>query len=314
MKIVIPGGSGQIGIVLRRHFEAQGHNVVIISRNAAGDDKLVDWDGATLGAWASEIDGADIVINLAGRSVNCRYSDQNLADMMNSRIDSTRVVGQAIALAAHPPPIWFQMSTATIYSHRFDADNDEASGIIGGTEPNVPAYWKYSIDIARAWEEAIEKADTPKTRKVILRAAMVMSPDHGGIFDTLLGLTRVGLGGSIAGGRQYVSWIHERDFIRIIEFLTDKQDQRGIFNVASPHPLPQRNYMAAIRRAWGIGIGLPATKFMIEFGAFFMRTDSELILKSRRVVPGRLADLGFTFEYPSWPDAAQELVARWRTQ
>jgi NAD dependent epimerase/dehydratase family enzyme len=143
---------------------------------------------------------------------------------------------------------------------------------------------------------------------------MVMSPDRGGIFDTLLGLTRVGLGGSIAGGRQYVSWIHERDFTRIIEFLADKDDQHGVFNAAAPHPLPQRDYMAAIRKAWGIGIGLPATKFMIEFGAFFMRTDSELILKSRRVVPGRLADLGFTFEYPGWAEAADDLVARWRKQ
>ncbi len=311
MRIVIPGGSGQIGRCLRRYLEAGNHTVRVLSRDPKHETEVA-WDGKNLGEWADTIDGADVIINLSGRNVNCRYTDKNLAAMMNSRVDSTRIVGQAIARSSNPPPVWLQMSTATIYAHRFDADNDEATGIIGGNEPDVPAYWKYSIDIAQAWEQEINKADTPLTRKVIMRAAMVMCPDRGGIFDTLLGLTRVGMGGSIAGGRQYVSWIHERDFVRAVELFIQRDGLHGVFNVAAPHPLPQRQFMAAMRKAWGIKVGLPATEFMSEFGAFFLRTDSELILKSRRVIPGRLSQLGFEFEYPRWPEAVQELVARWR--
>jgi len=208
--------------------------------------------------------------------------------------------------------VWLQMSTATIYSHRFDAPNDEATGRIGGDEPDAPSYWKFSIDIARAWERTQEEANTPHTRKVALRTAMVMSPDHEGIFDVLLRLTRSGLGGRIAGGHQFVSWIHHRDFTRAVEFLIARDDIQGAVNLAAPNPIPQRDFMAALRAAWGTRIGLPATKRMVEIGAVFLRTDTELILKSRRVVPGRLLDAGFTFEFPEWPPAAHDLVERWR--
>ncbi|MGB1016908.1 MAG: NAD-dependent epimerase/dehydratase family protein, partial [Nannocystaceae bacterium] len=188
MKIVIPGGSGQVGQLLKRSLEAKGHAVVILSRS--GRDGSVVWDGRTLGPWTAEIDGADVVINLAGRTVNCRYTQANLKQMMDSRVESTQVVGQAIAQAKRPPPVWLQMSTATIYAHRFDAANDEQSGILGGNEENVPDYWGYSVEIAKAWERTLEEASTPNTRKVALRTAMVMTPDRGGVFDTLLGLTR----------------------------------------------------------------------------------------------------------------------------
>ena len=257
-----------------------------------------------------EIDGADVVINLAGRSVNCRYTRANLDAMMSSRVDSTRAVGLAIEQAARPPRVWLQMSTATIYAHRLDAPNDEKSGLLGGSEPDVPRYWGFSIDIARAWERALQEARVPRTRKVALRSAMVMSPGRGGIFDVLLGLTRAGLGGTIAGGRQFVSWIHGRDFTRAIELLIARDDLDGPVNLASPSPLPQRDFMAALRAAKGMRIGLPAAKWMAEIGAFFLRTDTELILKSRRVVPGRLLDAGFRFDFPEWAPAAQDLVGR----
>ena len=312
MKLIIPGGTGQVGGVLVRAFRARGHDVVVLSRGGTSDARVVKWDGRTQGGWAEEIDGADVVINLAGRSVNCRYTKKNLQQMMDSRVDSTRAVGLAIEQATRPPRVWLQMSTATIYAHRFDADNDEATGLIGGEEPDAPAYWRISIDIARAWENAQQEANTPGTRKVALRTAMVMSPDPGGIFDMLRGLTRWGLGGVIAGGRQYVSWIHERDFVRAVEFLLDRDDFNGPVNLASPNPLPQREFMAALRAAWGAPMGLPATKWMVGIGAFFLRTDTELVLKSRRVVPGRLLDAGFSFECPEWPAAARDLVASWR--
>ncbi|HEX9297524.1 MAG TPA: TIGR01777 family oxidoreductase [Polyangiaceae bacterium] len=314
MKIVIPGGSGQVGAVLSRAFRARGDDVVVLSRRGTRDRRIVEWDGRTLGPWADAIEGADVVINLAGRSVNCRYTAANLETMMNSRVDSTRVVGLAIEKAARPPSVWLQMSTATIYAHRFDAPNDEATGHIGGHEPDVPAYWKFSIDIAMAWERTQKEAKTPRTRRVALRTAMVMSPDRGGIFDVLLGLTRAGLGGPIAGGHQFMSWIHERDFARAVEFLVGRDDIVGVVNLAAPNPVPQREFMATLRSAWGTRVGLPATKWMVEIGAFFLRTDSELTLKSRRVVPARLLDAGFTFEFPEWPGAARDLVERWRAQ
>jgi uncharacterized protein len=312
MKIVMPGGTGQVGRILARAFRARGDDVVVLSRGGAGEGGVVEWDGRSQGAWAGEVDGADVVINLAGRSVNCRYSEANLEAMMRSRVDSTRAVGLAIERAAAPPRAWLQMSTATIYADRRDAPNDEATGLIGGDEPGVPGYWKRSIDIALAWEQAQAEVKTPRTRKVALRAAMVMSPDPGGIFDVLLRLTRAGLGGPIAGGTQFVSWIHDRDFVRAIEFLIDHDELDGPVNLAAPAPLPQRDFMAALRAAWGRRPGLPATRWMVRVGAFFLRTDAELVLKSRRVVPGRLLDAGFAFEQPSWPHAARDLVARRR--
>ncbi|MDY7233285.1 TIGR01777 family oxidoreductase [Hyalangium rubrum] len=313
MKIVIPGGTGQVGTLLARAFLAQGHDVVILSRSGKGEARTVHWDGRTLGAWALELDGADAVINLAGRSVNCRYTQENLRAMKDSRVDSTRVVGQAIAQAQRPPRVWLQMSTATVYAHRFEAPNDEATGQLGGDEPDAPSYWRVSVDIAKAWEEAQREANTPHTRKVALRTAMVMSPDRDGIFDVLLGLTRRRLGGAAAGGRQFVSWIHDRDFVRAVQFLLEHEEFEGPVNLVSPNPLPQRDFMAELRAAAGVGLGLPATKWMLEIGAFFMRTDTELLLKSRRVVPGRLHAAGFTFEFPEWPQAVRDLVSRWQT-
>ncbi|AZQ32915.1 TIGR01777 family protein [Streptomyces cyaneochromogenes] len=311
MKIVIPGGTGQVGTVLNRALTAAGHEVVVLTRRPSRD-REIRWDGETLGRWAQVIDGSDIVINLAGRSVSCRYTATNLQAMMDSRVHSTQVVGEAIARAARPPRVWLQMSTATVYAHRFDAPNDEATGVIGGSEPGVPDYWAYSVEIAKAWERAQEEADTPHTRKVALRSAMVMSPDRGGVFDILLRLARLGLGGPVAGGAQYVSWIHDRDFVRAVDFLVDRDDLTGPVNLAAPEPLPQRAFMRALRSAWGVPVGLPATKRMAELGAFALRSDTELLLKSRRVVPGRLLDEGFTFEYGRWPQAADDLVQRVR--
>ncbi len=311
MKVVIPGGTGQVGAILNRALSAEGHHVVVLTRSPRGE-RQVRWDGSTLGSWARQIDGSDVVINLAGRSVSCRYTDENLEAMMSSRVESARVVGEAIAGAARPPKVWLQMSTATIYAHRFDAANDEYGGLIGGGESGVPAYWAYSVEIARNWEAAQEQAATPKTRKVALRSAMVMSPDRGGVFDVLSWLARLGLGGSVAGGRQYVSWIHDQDFVRAVRFLIERDDLAGAVNLAAPGPLPQREFMRILRSAWRIPVGLPATTWMAKIGAFAIRSDTELLLKSRRVVPGRLANAGFAFDYPDWQTAAADLVPRRR--
>ena len=221
-------------------------------------------------------------------------------------------IGTTSSAAVRPPRVWMQMSTATIYAHRFDAAQDETTGVIGGSEAGVPGYWAYSVEIAKNWERTQAEAPTPTTRKVALRAAMVMSPDRGGVFDVLSRMVRLGLGGPVAGGAQYVSWMHAEDFVRAVDFLIAREDLEGPVNLASPGPLPHRDFMRALRTAWGVPAGLPATRWMAELGAFALRSDTELLLKSRRVVPGRLRAAGFTFEHPEWDTAAAALVRRAR--
>lgn len=313
MKIAIPGGTGQVGTLLARALHHDGHEVIVFGRSPKSAAwQVMQWDPANLTGWARELDGADVVINLAGRSVNCRYTPQNREEILQSRVASVRAVGQAIGHARQPPRVWLQASTATIYAHTYDRANDEMSGMIGGAEPSTPDTWRFSIDVAKAWEQALDEAPASKTRKVKLRSAVILSPDPGGIFDTLLMLVRRGLGGKAGDGRQYVSWIHEADFIRAIYFLIEHDQMDGAVNLASPNPVPNREFMAGLRQAWGAIIGLPSTRWMLEIGAVLLQTETELILKSRRVVPGRLLREGFAFEFPDWPGAARELCRRWQ--
>ena len=314
MKVIIPGGSGQVGTVLARAFHQRGDDVVVLSRtqNSAPPWRVMKWNGETLGDWASEIEGADTVINLAGQSVNCRYTAENRRILIDSRVKSTRVVGQAIAQANTAPRVWLQASTATLYAHRYDAPNDEATGIIGGSEPDAPDTWRFSIDVVKKWERELNAAATPNTRKVLMRSAIVMSPDGGGPFDMLLRLVRFGLGGSSADGKQFVSWIHDQDFTGAVLWLIQHEELEGAVNLAAPNPLPNSEFMQALRKAWGISFGLPATEWMLELGAFVLRSETELILKSRRVIPTRLLGSGFTFKFPAWTEAAHDLCKRWR--
>ncbi|MFL6246649.1 MAG: TIGR01777 family oxidoreductase [Thermoanaerobaculia bacterium] len=313
MKIVIPGGSGHLGSALTRSLRAAGHRVVILSRNVESPGRL--WDGRTLGDWVETIDGAHAVINLAGRSVDCRYDARHRDEILRSRVDSTRVIGEAIASVARPPAVWLQASTATIYSHRYDAPNDERGGIIGGTEPDIPDEWRFSVEVARAWEKALDDAPAPHTRKVKLRTAMVMSAARGGAFHAFLRQVRLGFG-RFGDGRQYMSWIHERDFVRAIEWLLAHDLVDGAVNIAAPEPLPNADFMRILAEEWGaarlIPALIPTSTWMVEVGAWLARTEPELVLKSRRVVPKRLLEQGFTFEFPRWNDAARDLCARVR--
>ena len=313
MKIVIPGGSGQVGKILGRAFHTEGHEVIVLTRHPGDADwRTVRWDGRTVGPWAQEIEDADVVVNLAGRSVNCRYNARNRRDIVDSRIASTRAVGEAIAKADRPPRLWLQASTATIYAHTFDRANDEHTGVIGGAEPDAPASWRFSIDVAAAWERAFEEAVTTRTRKIALRSAMILSPDRGGVFDTLATLARRGLGGRAGDGRQFISWVHEHDFVSAVRFLIAREDIEGAVNIASPNPMPNAEFMRVLRAECGAPYGLPAQRWMLELGALFMRTETELILKSRRVLPVRLLDAGFAFKYANWSEAARELCRRHR--
>jgi uncharacterized protein (TIGR01777 family) len=311
MKIIIAGGTGHVGAALLRFWAEAGHEIVLLSRRSApknGHVRTVQWDAKSISTWAQEIDGADVVINLAGCSVNCRYTPAAMKVIMDSRVDSTRVIGEAIAQAQNPPKVWLQSSTATIYAHRFDAPNDEITGIIGGDEPDSPIKWRQSIAVAKAWEKTLGEANTPHTRKVALRSAMTMSVDEGSVFDVLSGLAKKGLGGKLGSGKQYISWIREHDFCRALQFLINREDLSGAVNLASPNPLPQAEFARILREAWGIKIGLPAPVWMLEIGTRLMRTESELVLKSRRVVPTRLLEAGFEFDFPDWESASRALV------
>lgn len=314
MNIVIPGGSGHLGSILAGHFRDAGHDVTILTRtlhvNAAVRDdrwrgiRIVRWDGSTRGAWVGAIDGADVVINLAGRSVDCRYDAKHRAEIIDSRVESTRIVGDAIARATFPPRVWLQMSTATIYAHRYDGA-DERTPIADEAD----ADWQFSVDVAKAWERALEEADTPHTRKVALRTAMVMSDAEGSAFPLLRRHVRLGFG-RFGDGRQYMSWIHARDFVRAIEFLIDRDEIGGAVNLASPYPLPNEEFMHILSNAVGGRFGIPASGWILQAGACLFRTEPELVLKSRRVVPARLLEAGFRFELPLWQDAVQELATR----
>ncbi|HEX8408499.1 MAG TPA: TIGR01777 family oxidoreductase [Thermoanaerobaculia bacterium] len=308
MKIVIPGGTGHLGRILTSAFRRRGDDVVVLSRNVEAPARR--WDGRTLGDWAEEVDGADLVINLAGRSVDCRYGPREREEILRSRVDSTRVVGEAIARAKRPPALWLQASSATIYSHRYDAPNDEYLGVFGGDEPNAPEEWNFSIEVAKAWERAVDEANTPCTRRVKLRTAMVMSAERGGAFHALLRQVRLGVG-RYGDGRQYMSWIHERDFVRAVGWLVENDLEGGV-NLASPHPIPNDEFMRELREVWGSHVALRVSGMVLDAGAMLARTETELVLKSRRVVPARLLQHGFTFDYPQWHDAARELCARWK--
>ena len=308
MKVAIPGGSGQIGTLVAKALTEEGHEVTVFSRShASGPWPTELWDGEEI-----DLDGYDVVLNLAGRSVNCRYHEANRREIVESRVKSTQVVGRAIQRAKNPPHLWLQSSTATIYRHTFDVPNDDITGELGGREPDVPETWHFSIGVAKAWERALDDAETPHTRKVALRSAMVMTPDRGGVFDALYQLARLGLGGTMGSGWQYVSWIHGDDFVAALKFLMNREELSGPVALAAPNPLPNRAFMRALREAVGIPVGLRTFAWMLEIGTFLRGTETELVLKSRRVVPTRLLQAGFQFQHPDWPEAARDLVRRAR--
>jgi uncharacterized protein len=313
LKVVIPGGSGHVGTLLATHFHNRGDSVVALSRRPYfAPWRVVTWDGQSLGDWVDELEGADVAINLAGRSVNCRYNSRNRREIIDSRVLPTRGIAEALCRLSNPPSLWMNASTATIYRHSLNRPMDDITGEIGGNEPGVPGSWKFSIEVATSWEAAFFDMQLPGVRQIALRSAIILNPQRGSIFDVLLGLVRHGLGGTVGTGEQFVSWVHEADFVASLDFLIANKQLSGCVNIASPNPLPNREFMWLLRQAWGTKLGLPAPEWLLEIGTFFLRTESELVLKSRRVVPRRLLDAGFQFKFPQWSVAARDLVDRWR--
>ena len=301
-KVIIPGGSGFIGKFMADFFKEKNYEVVILTRGTARKEhgiRYLNWDGKTFGDWIHEFENAELVLNLAGKSVDCRYNEKNKKEITDSRVDSTAIVGKAIQNCKHPPAVWMNMSTSTIYEHTVEGKaNDEYDGIIGDD---------FSMGVARIWERTFDECSTPSTRKIILRTSIVLGKE-GGAIKELLPLVKLGLGGKNGSGKQYISWVYEEDMKRIIYFLLKNKNSKGVYNIVSTTPIRNALFMKKIRNAVGISIGLPATKWMIEIGTFFMRTESELVLKSRKVVPRRLVEEGFEFDFEDLEEVLEKIV------
>ena len=299
MKIILTGASGYLGAALVPLLRDAGHEITIISRHDPKNGaRFVPWDGATMGAWVREFDGAEAVINLAGRSVNCRYNDENKRQILDSRVTTTALIGRAINDATAPPRVWLQAASATIYRDARDREMDENSGEIGRG---------FSVDVCRAWEQTLFAAPVD-CRRVAMRLAMVFGAPRGGVYDAFEILVKLGFGGPMAGGGQYISWIHLRDFCRAVTFLLDSELD-GAVNIAAPKPVTNAQFLSTLRRALHIPYALPTARWQLAIGAFAGRTETELLLKSRRVVPTRLLEAGFAFDYPNWNQAARAIVA-----
>lgn len=289
-KIIIAGGSGCIGSALARYYKNKVTEIIILSRESRpqqGNIRTISWDGKTTGPWINELNGADMLINLTGRNVNCRYNKKNRDEILNSRIDSTKVLGEAIRSVKHPPRLWIQSSSATIYRHAEDRPMDEFTGEIGEG---------FSVEVCKAWEKTFQQQATPCTRKVLLRIGIVMT-NFGGAFPNLLRLVKAGMGGRQATGNQYISWIHIDDLVNIIDWIFHREYIQGTYNCTSPKPIQNSFMMKNLRKQCHAFIGLTMPRWLLEAGAAVIGTETELILKSRWVLPAKLLKEGYPFRY-----------------
>lgn len=303
--IVIIGANGFLGRHLCRHFARHGKEVVAIARHRegwSGDGMFLEWDGETQGPWSLALEGAEAVINLAGRSVNCRYNARNRREIMESRVRSTTAVGEAIAACRVPPKVWLNAGTATWYRHAEDRPQDDWLGE-GGSG--------FSCEVAQVWEDAFFGASVPAaTRKLGLRIGMVLANEPGTVFDVLSKLAARGLGGRMGSGRQRISWIHMEDFLRAVDFTIADPFLEGVVNVTAPSFPTNREWMACFRETVDMPLGLPAAEWMLKIGAWVMRSETELVLKSRWAKPLRLRDAGFTWRFAEAPAAIADLAQR----
>ena len=287
-KLVIAGGSGFIGNCVSKHFSNKGWEVVVLSRqrkNVNENCRNTYWNGRELDDWCEELEEATAVLNLSGKSVDCRYTDSNKQEILNSRIESTKAIGEAIRNCKRPPLMWLNSSSATIYDHSYFVPNGE-DGIIGDD---------FSMNICKEWEETFFSYDALNIKQVALRMTIVLGKD-GGAYKGLSRLTKLLLGGKHGNGAQMFSWIHESDLCNAIEHILESKFS-GIYNLAAPSPICNRTFMEAMRKVLGVKYWVNQPRWLLELGAFFVRTETELLLKSRFVIPKRLMNEGFQFEY-----------------
>ena len=301
MKIVIAGGTGFLGSCLTEYYTKVGAQLIILTRRKSGASEniqYVNWDAITVGPWAQILEGADVLINLNGKSVDCRYTEENRKLIYSTRLEATAALGFAIQSCSSPPRLWINAASATIYRDSLDKEMDEITGEIGNG---------FSVDVCQQWERTFNRYETPQTRKVLIRTGIVLGKREGALKPLKL-LAQIGLGGRQGTGKQYFSWLHESDFANIINFITTNESMSGIYNVTAPTPVPNYFMMRSLRHVLGIPLGLPLPKFLLEIGAFLIKTDTELILKSRRVIPNRLLQEGYEFKYENLEDALTELI------
>lgn len=302
-KLILAGGTGFLGHAIINRFRRKAMQIIVFSRGETRTEnnvQYIHWDGKTFGEWAKELEGADVLINLTGKSVDCRYTEKNKAEIISSRVNATKILGEAINKTTDPPKVWLNAASATIYRHSEDKSMDEFTGEIGTG---------FSVGVCLAWEKSFNEIQNPKTRKIAMRISMVMGKG-GGVLPVMSKLVKAGLGGKMGTGKQFVSWIHEEDFLNALEWLINNEKADGAYNFAAPDPIPNKEFMSLLRKKLNVKIGLPATTWMLEIGAFFIRTETELILKSRKVVPGRLLKEGFVFNYPIAEQALTDLLEK----
>jgi uncharacterized protein len=302
-KIILAGGSGYLGQVLAGYFNDKAKEIVIFSRREggakAGNVRTVNWDAQTRGNWERELDGADLLVNLCGRNVNCRYTEKNKAAIFRSRLIPTEILGAAIADLTNPPKCWINIASATIYRHAEDRPQDEDTGELGSG---------FSVDVCKAWEQCFWKTGTPRTKKVVLRTGLVLGRSDG-VFPRLERLVAAGLGGHQGTGSQYVSWIHEQDFARAVEWICHNPAPGAVYNATAPEAVSNRQIMALIRKAYGVPFGLPTPQWLLEIGARLIGTETELVLKSRWVYPKKLVQEGFPFFFPKAEHAINGILS-----
>ena len=300
-KIILAGGTGFLGQAIINRFNTSDTQIIVFTRGSSRKEKNVsylNWDGKTNGNWVNELEGADVLINLSGKSVDCRYNEKNKAEIISSRINATKVLGGAINKTKNPPKVWLNCASATIYRNAEDRPMDEFDGEIGTG---------FSVDVCKQWEQSFNEAKTPNTRKVALRISMVLGKG-GGVIPVMTKLVKAGLGGKMGNGKQYISWIDEEDFLNALVWLIENEKALGVYNLAAPEPIPNKEFMKLMRNRLHKRIGLPAAEWMLRIGAVFLKTETELILKSRRVVPTKLLNEGFKFKFPSAEQALEKLL------
>ncbi|WP_264531408.1 TIGR01777 family oxidoreductase [Flavobacterium sp. N502540] len=300
-KLIIAAGTGFLGQVLIHHFKNKFEEIVILTRRKSqiiDGIKYVNWNAKTFSGWESELENATVLINLAGKSVDCRYTSKNKKALLLSRLESTKILNKAVLNCKNPPKHWLNSSTSTIYRFSLDKQMDEVEGEIGND---------FSINVALSWEKAFFKTETPNTLKTALRTSIVLGK-NGGALLPLKTLAKIGFGGKQGKGNQWISWIHEDDFVRAIEFII-KKEMTGKVNIVSPNPISNTDFMQKLRKAVGVPFGISLNKFFLEIGSFIIRTETELVLKSRNVIPKRLQENGFEFKFENIDPAFQNLLS-----
>lgn len=296
MKIIIAAGTGFLGRNLKQYFLGKNYEVKILTRNPKRENEIF-WDAKTLGTWKTELENADVLINLAGKSVDCRYNEQNKKEIYNSRIFSTKVLQQAIDECQNPPKVWLNASSATIYVHSEMHLNTEKNGIIGDD---------FSMNICRSWEKEFFKVENQNVRKVALRTSIVLGK-NGGAFPKFKQIAKLGLGGRQGRGNQLMSWIHIDDFCEAVNFIIANENLKGAINITAPKPLSNKEMMKQLRDKIKIPFGIPSPTWLLEIASIFIQTETELMLKSRNVYPEILIKEGFQFKFDKFEKALDKL-------